>query len=157
MNETRPMSELEPLIRTVVEAGGEFKFITRGTSMLPLLRNGVDTAVLTAFCGTLKKGDVPLYKRENGQYVLHRAVKVNGGESFVACGDNQFVFEKNVPQSSIIAVMTAYIKDGVRHECRGKDHRRYVASLSLHRVYLRLRVTAVRVLRHIKKRNETEK
>ena len=150
MNESRSMSELEPLIRAAVDAGGEFKFISRGTSMLPLLSNGADTVVLTAFDGVLKKNAVPLYKRENGQYVLHRAVNVHG-ESFDACGDNQTVLEKDVPQSSVIAVMTAYIKDGVRFECSDPAYQKYVSRLPAHRVYLRLRNAAAKMLKPRKK------
>ena len=147
------MEALLPLIQETVSAGGEFKLITRGTSMLPLLRNGVDTAVLTQFDGSLKENDVPLYRRENGQFVLHRAVKVSAdGKSFTACGDNQTVTEKDVPVSSVIAVMTAVIVNGIRTDFDSPAYRKYVKKLPAHRAYLKVRRTAGKLLRKLKLR-----
>ena len=140
MSEARSMQELAPLIIETVNAGGEFKLITKGTSMMPLLRNGVDTAVLVKFDGNLKKNDIPLYCRADGQYVLHRAIEVSSDtNSFTALGDNQTVVEKNVPVSSVIAVMTAVIVNGVRRDFDGAEYRSYVKKLPFHR--LRLRIT----------------
>ena len=147
------MESLLPLIETTVNAGGEFKLITRGTSMLPLLRNGVDTAVLTRFNGSLKENDVPLYRRADGHFVLHRAVSVSeDGKRFTACGDNQTVLEKDIPVSSVIAVMTAVIVNGVRTDFDSDVYRKYVKKLPAHRVYLKLRRTAGKLLRKLKLR-----
>ena len=125
MSDVRSMAELAPLIISAVEAGGEFKLVTRGTSMLPLLRDGVDTAVLVKKPVRLKKGDVPLFVRENGQFVLHRAVKVYKDGSFDARGDNQGLTEKGVKDTQVVAVMTAVIRDGVRTDFGSKKDRAY--------------------------------
>ena len=131
MSEVRSMEELAPLIVSTVEAGGEFKLITRGTSMLPLLRNGMDTAVLVKKPAALKKGDVPLFRREDGQFVLHRAVKVYQDGSFDARGDNQLVTEKGVKYGQVIAVMTAVIRDGERTDFLSTADRAYRKKLAL--------------------------
>lgn len=153
MNNAQSMKSLLPLIEATVEVGGEFKLITKGTSMLPLLRNGVDTAVLTRLNGSLKVNDVPLYRRENGGFVLHRAIKVSAdGKTFDARGDNQTVTEKGIAVSSVIAVMTAVIVDGVRTDFSSEKYRKYVKKLPAHTVYLKLRRTAGAVLRKLKLR-----
>lgn len=153
MNNAQSMESLLPLIQATVEAGGEFKLITKGTSMLPLLRNGVDTAVLVKLNGSLKVNDVPLYRRGNGGFVLHRAVNVSADEkTFDARGDNQTVTEKGIPVSSVIAVMTAVIVDGVRTDFDSEKYRKYVKKLPAHTVYLKLRRTAGTVLRKLKLR-----
>ena len=43
--------------------------------MLPMLRDGEDVVVLKGTGGKrLRLFDVPLYRRDNGQYVLHRVL-----------------------------------------------------------------------------------
>ena len=56
-----PLSEMEDIIRESVSNGGEFRMITAGISMLPLLRNRRDTVVLVKAPIPLKKYDIPLY------------------------------------------------------------------------------------------------
>ena len=107
------LDDAMPLIREKLASGGEVTFSPRGTSMLPLLREGRDTVTLSPAPKKLKKYDIPFYQRENGQYVLHRVVKT--GESYTCIGDNQFVSEKGVKQEQIIAICTAFTKDGRRY------------------------------------------
>lgn len=48
-----------------------------GDSMLPLIRQGKDLLLIARKPqGRLNKYDVPLYRRDSGQYVLHRILKV---------------------------------------------------------------------------------
>ena len=49
---------------------------TVGTSMLPLIKEGVNTVKITKINAKLKRGDVLLFKRDDGSYVLHRLVRV---------------------------------------------------------------------------------
>ena len=75
-NTTIWLDELMPLISERLSAGGSVRFSPHGTSMLPMLKDGRDQVVLSPLPDKLKKYDLPLYRRENGQYVLHRIVKV---------------------------------------------------------------------------------
>lgn len=104
-----PLSEIAPLIIETIDSGAEFRLITAGTSMMPLLRNRKDTVVLVKPEFPLSKYDIPLYKRENGQYVLHRVMACHNG-FYDTMGDNQFELEKNVSQESVIAVVTRIIR-----------------------------------------------
>jgi hypothetical protein len=85
------LDELMPLIREQLAANKCVKFSPRGTSMLPMLRQGIDRVILSPAPQKLRKYDLPLYRRENGQFVLHRVVKV--GKTYSCIGDNQFVVE----------------------------------------------------------------
>ena len=78
--------------------------------MLPMLRHGTDSVELSPVSGTLKKYDLPLYRRDDGSYVLHRVVAV--GQTYTCMGDNQFVPEANLRQDQMIAVVTAFSRDG---------------------------------------------
>lgn len=59
-----------------------------GSSMTPFFHHG-DTVYLNLPQKPLKKGDVVLYVRPTGQYVLHRIIRVNGDGSLIMLGDAQ--------------------------------------------------------------------
>ena len=99
-----------PLIRETLAAGQNVVFSPKGTSMLPMLRQGMDSVTLSSVVGRLKKYDLPLYQRENGQYVLHRVIDV--GDTYTCIGDNQFILEQGVRHEQIIAVVTKFSRDG---------------------------------------------
>lgn len=63
-----------------------------GVSMLPFLRTG-DTAFLDAIDGPVNLGDILLFQRPDGSYVLHRVIKCCPDGSFLLLGDNQMVPE----------------------------------------------------------------
>ena len=55
---------------------GRLIYTNVGDSMLPLIRQGRDLLIIEKPHGRLKKYDIPLYRRDSGQYVLHRILKV---------------------------------------------------------------------------------
>lgn len=122
-----------PLIREVLDAGKSVRILPRGTSMLPMLRQGKDSVVLSPLPPQLKKYDLPLYQRENGKYVLHRII--GAGDTYVCMGDNQFIKESGVKHEQMIAVVTAFTRGereysvnhpGYRVYCRMWYHGRHV-------------------------------
>ena len=104
------LEELMPLIRERLDAGGKVRFSPMGISMLPMLRQGMDTVTLSPVPKRLKKYDLPLYRRDDGKYILHRIVKT--GECYTCIGDNQFALETGVRQDQIIAVVTSFSRNG---------------------------------------------
>ena len=67
-NNTVRLEELMPLIRERLAAGESVRFSPHGTSMLPMLKDGRDQVILSPLPEKLKKYDLPLYQRKNGQY-----------------------------------------------------------------------------------------
>ena len=100
------LEEYMPLIKEVVESGGEFRLFPRGTSMLPLIRQGRDSVALVAV-DTIRQGDVLLYRRKDGQYVLHRLVRKDRNNALTFCGDNHFLKEPGITRNQILASVTA--------------------------------------------------
>ncbi len=83
----------------------------RGTSMLPLLREGKDRMVISPRPDSrLQKYDAALFKRDNGELVLHRVLKVLE-KGYLMNGDHQFVKE-TVREDQILGILT--------HVMRGK-------------------------------------
>ena len=108
------LDDLMPLIRERLAAGQTVSFFPNGVSMLPMLRQGRDSVELSPAPERLKKYDLPLYQRDNGQYVLHRVVAV--GKDYTCVGDNQFLLEPGVERRQVIALVTAFTRDGKRIE-----------------------------------------
>lgn len=98
-----------PLIREWLAEGKNVRFSPRGVSMLPMLRQGIDSVVISPLPEKLKKYDLPLYQRRNGQYVLHRIVEA--GDTYTCIGDNQFVVEKGLAHEQMIGVVTRFYRD----------------------------------------------
>lgn len=81
-----------------------------GTSMMPLLRQRIDTVKLVAPTN-IKKHDVVLYMRNDKTLVLHRIMRVSKDKNkYTMCGDNQCVLEKNILKNQIIAVMEGFYR-----------------------------------------------
>lgn len=95
-----------------LQSGGEVSFTVSGTSMQPLIFDRKDTVTLKRFEGKLKKYDVPFYRRDNGQFVLHRVIKVQKNGNYTCRGDNQNVKEFDVRDDQIIGVMSSFTRKG---------------------------------------------
>ena len=117
------LDDLMPLIQDRLAAGQKVRFSPMGVSMLPMLRQGVDSVELSAAPPKLKKYDIPLYRRENGQYVLHRIV--DAGSTYTCIGDNQFVPEFGVEHIQVLAMVTAFYR----------GERRWTVSAPAYRFY----------------------
>lgn len=63
-----------------------------GGSMVPFLIHG-DTVYLDLPQGPIKVGDILLYTRASGMYVLHRVYRVNQDGSLIMVGDAQTELE----------------------------------------------------------------
>ena len=99
-----------PLIREKLDAGHSVHFSPSGTSMLPMLREGIESVILSPLPDKLKKYDLPLYRRHNGQYVLHRIVKT--GKTYSCIGDNQYYLENGLLKEQMIALVTTFFRAG---------------------------------------------
>lgn len=95
----------------MIERDGRLIYTNVGDSMRPLIRQDRDLLIIEKPQGRLNKYDVPLYKRDNGQYVLHRVLKVRP-DDYVICGDNRYSKEYGITDSHIIGVLTAVVRDG---------------------------------------------
>ena len=117
------LEELMPHIQRTLEQGRSIAIGPKGTSMLPLIRQGIDFVELSALPGKLKKYDLPLYQRDDGQYVLHRIVKA--GDTYTCIGDNQYKLEPGVRQDQLIAVVTAIYRGEKRVPVTAFSYRLY--------------------------------
>ena len=100
------LKELLPRMEEAFAKGESIRIIPQGESMLPMLRPGVDCVVLSAVPERRRKYDLPLYRRDSGQFVLHRIVKV--GQTYACVGDNQLCVERGLRHDQMVALVTAF-------------------------------------------------
>ena len=117
-----PMEQLGPLLEQQLERGSAQLPVT-GSSMLPMLRQGRDVVRLVRPDRPLTRGEVILYRRENGQYVLHRLIRMEDAATCLCCGDNQWEREL-VPLTQVVARVDRVCRDGAWIELR--SHRGYL-------------------------------
>lgn len=67
LNKEVGLDDVMQIIAEKLEAGGSVTFNPKGTSMLPMLRDGDDTVVLSKPKGRLHLFDLPLYRRKDGR------------------------------------------------------------------------------------------
>lgn len=104
---------------------GKLIYTNRGDSMMPLIKQDRDLLIIMPVQGRLKKYDVPLYKRDNGQYVLHRILKVREHD-YVICGDNRWSKEYGITDRHIIGVLTGVIRNGREISVNDRKYKAYV-------------------------------
>lgn len=118
------MAELLPFIEEAFNRNAVFKIPITGTSMNPLLVQGRDFVFLEKPKLPLEIGDIPLYRRDNGLFVLHRVVgKDENG--YILCGDNQFILERGITDEHIIGVVSEIVRDGKTFSVTDDDYIEY--------------------------------
>lgn len=121
------IEELMPLISEKLNAGGSVRLHSTGMSMYPLFQHMRDEVVLESAEGrSLKKYDMILYHRDNGQYVLHRIVG-HDREGYILRGDAQYVNESPVRPDQVVACVTRFWRKGREHTSGELGYRLYAA------------------------------
>ncbi len=106
------METLLPFIEEAFNRGVDFQIPITGTSMNPLLYQNRDFVKIIKPSLPLKIGDIPLYRRADGAFVLHRVVDIKPNGEYVMCGDNQFILEYGITDSNIIGIAKILVIDG---------------------------------------------
>ena len=153
MNNSFAISDIIPVLTEVIASGGEFELYPRGTSMLPLIREGRDSVVLSALKEP-RVGDIVLYRRDNGQYILHRIIGKEGS-TFTLCGDSQTKPEADIGESQMIARVVAMTVNGHTFSCDSEKYRKWVRKW-LRMPYRRLCLLSHRVKKKLKARGGRE-
>ena len=144
------LEDMMPLINESFENDQSVRIYPHGISMLPMLREGRDSVVLSKV-SKIKKYDIALYQRENEKFVLHRIVKA--GKTYTCIGDNQFELEKGIDHGQVLAVVTAFYRGDKLHSTNELGYRLYCRvwhySRFPRRVWRSLRYRTTRLLRRV--------
>lgn len=127
MSDTLSLKEMSPVIEEILACGGQVKILASGSSMEPVIKNGVDTVVLTKAQNHLRKGDIVLFRRISGSLVLHRIIAVSG-DKITLRGDSQWTTE-TVNSSQILAVLCCVERNGKVYNFDGIYFKKYRIAL----------------------------
>ena len=119
------IADYDGIIREVLASGGEFRLYPRGTSMLPLLRQGVDSVALRSLDRPPRKNDILFYQRADGSYILHR-VKAVTPRGLTLWGDNQTMLEFGVTEDQIIGYAARIFRREQEINCQSRLYRAYL-------------------------------
>ena len=103
--------QLMPQLLEMLEVTEPVPLVISGSSMTPFLVHGRDTVYLTKIRQPLKRGDMVLYRRDSGNYILHRICRVEG-ETYIMVGDAQTWLETGIRRDQILARVTAVRRRG---------------------------------------------
>ncbi len=101
---------------------GELFTTASGVSMLPCIRPKRDMLHLVKPGQGIQNYDVILYKRTNETYILHRVMEVRP-DSYVLCGDNQWVLEHGITDEKVLGVLRGFYRGKKYVDCQ--KNRRY--------------------------------
>ena len=110
---------LDAVCRMIGDGHENVPVPVRGVSMQPFLRNG-DFAYLVPLGEQIRKGDILLYQRPNGQYVLHRVYRIDKQGTFWMLGDSQY--QPEPVKREQLRAKTAFVRCGGK-ECGPGDSR----------------------------------
>lgn len=99
----------------LLDQGKEVQLPVAGSSMSPFLADGRDALLLRKISGAVKKGDMVLFRRRSGQYVMHRVCRVrseNGNMCYYMIGDGQMQVEGPIMRGQILAVVSLVKRKG---------------------------------------------
>lgn len=96
---------MEPLLQ-LLEQTPQVPLVISGNSMYPFLLHERDTVFLSKPKELPKRGDVILYRRRSGQYVLHRVLRAEDGQ-LTLLGDAQTGPEPGIRPEQVLAVVSA--------------------------------------------------
>ena len=105
-------------VSALIAEGREVTVPVRGGSMNPFLVDNRDCVLLVPVPERLRRGDIVLFRRSSGQYVLHRIVAVRrsrpGGHEpvYVMRGDAQEMTEGPVARAQVRALAARVMRQG---------------------------------------------
>jgi hypothetical protein len=130
---------------------------TSGVSMEPLLHEQKTHVMIQSICQpdgsrkSLNKGELPIYLRPDGKYVIHRLIKEDG-EYYYTRGDNCLTWEK-IPKEWVLGVVVEIYRKGKNIKVTDKRYRQYVRlwmwSYPIRSMYYRVRIFWHRIARRI--------
>lgn len=98
--------ELMDDLLALLEQAESVPLVISGDSMDPFLVHGRDTVYLSKVCRPIKRGDMILYRRASGQYILHRVYEAKD-DTLTLIGDGQVQLEPGIRREQVLALVSA--------------------------------------------------
>lgn len=151
-----PMDKLANWIKGQFQNRSPAVITVTGDSMIPMLYHKKSLVWLEQPSGSIRLGDVVLFQRKSGVYVLHRVVKIGQNQTIWCCGDHCRESEL-VAYEQVVGVVMAFTRKGKRLSCKRSGYKVYVWFM-VHSMWCRKPyLSARRILGRLKRRIRREK
>ena len=121
-----------PIYLEGLKEGKKVKIEPFGFSMYPLLVGNRDSLILKSIDCPLRRGDICLYRRDDGKYVTHTVHHTDDKGTYFL-GESQKNIEGPLRDDQILAVAESFIRKGKEYSC---ENRKYKFA---HEIWIRLR------------------
>ncbi|MDO4333585.1 MAG: S24/S26 family peptidase [Eubacteriales bacterium] len=101
-----------PVVRELLEEGKEVSLTVSGNSMSPFFIHTRDKVLLGPVDDGMHKGDIAIFQRKSGQFVLHRICRVSEEGQYFFIGDAQTQAEGPVGRNQIFGKVKAVCRKG---------------------------------------------
>lgn len=101
-----------PIMCELLAQGKEVSLVITGNSMSPFIVHGRDEILIAPPKGEWNKGDMAFFRRENGQYVMHRICKVDKSGDCYFIGDAQQFVEGPIKSEQIFGKIISVKRKG---------------------------------------------
>lgn len=108
-----PKERLHTILGRILADGQPICITVTGSSMQPFLRHAEDRVFLAPISPSynIKRGDILLYVRDGGSWVMHRVYRAKDG-LLTMIGDGQWVLEPNIRKDQVIAKALYALRGG---------------------------------------------
>ena len=106
------LCEYMPVVIELINQGKEVPIVASGSSMTPFLVHQRDTIFVSKAPEILKRGDMVFYKRDTGQYVMHRIHHINKQNEYFITGDAHSEIEGPIRRDQIFGIVNKVYRKG---------------------------------------------
>lgn len=118
------MSNEKTTIVEELKAGKPIVTFTSGSSMEPLLYERKTHVVIEPLVKELEVGELPIFLRKDGKYVIHRIIRVDNS-CYYTRGDNCIGIER-VPKEQVLGKVAEIYRNGKRIKVTDFGYKIYV-------------------------------
>lgn len=135
-----PADSWIPITLDLLAQGKQVKVAPHGFSMYPYLVSDRDEVIIEKPKREYRRGDIALYRRDSGIYVLHRIHHVNC-DGYYMLGDSQRWIEGPLREEQLLAIVVTLIRNGREISVENTWYK-----LS-YRIWLRLRIFRMKLMK----------
>ncbi len=129
-----------PIYLERLRQGQKVKIGPFGFSMYPLLVGNRDSLILTKIDRPLKRGDICLYRRDDGIYVTHTIHHLDDSGIYFL-GESQQDIEGPLREEQVLAVAESFIRNGHEFSCDWGGYKFF------HEIWLILRPFRIKLIK----------
>ena len=106
------LEDFAPMVKDIINNQGKVTFTVTGWSMQPMVYHRRDTVTLVKPKFPLKKYDLPFFCMDDGEFIMHRVIRINKDGTYECRGDNRWISEDNIRNDQIIGVVESFTRNG---------------------------------------------